>query len=146
MFLNRIDVEPTNNGCERDFRPSVVHRKVIGGHRSARRAHAFAVLGAVSCPDVPAASRSSTSQCHSLGSRHRRRGAPQWCGKGLFKSKRSASSSSVMPVSSSIRLIARSNSSRALRHSSGVAVGGVIVGPLDSAAPLVAGVSPPTGT
>jgi transposase len=35
VFLYRDDVEPTNNSSERDLRPSVIHRKVIGGFRSA---------------------------------------------------------------------------------------------------------------
>ena len=34
VFLHRDDVEPTNNSSERDLRPSVIHRKVIGGFRS----------------------------------------------------------------------------------------------------------------
>jgi transposase len=44
VFLHRADVEPTNNGSERDLRPSVIHRKVIGGHRSAWGAEAFAIF------------------------------------------------------------------------------------------------------
>ncbi len=43
MFLHRDDVEPTNNSSERDLRPSVTHRKVIGGFRSARGAEASAI-------------------------------------------------------------------------------------------------------
>ena len=35
VFLHRADVEPTNNSSERDLRPSVIHRKVSGGFRSA---------------------------------------------------------------------------------------------------------------
>ena len=35
IFLERPDVEPTNNSSERDLRPSVIHRKVIGSFRSA---------------------------------------------------------------------------------------------------------------
>jgi transposase len=35
VFLERADVEPANNSSERDLRPSVIHRKVIGGFRSA---------------------------------------------------------------------------------------------------------------
>src|SRR3954449_2020301 len=34
VFLHRDDVEPTNNSSERDLRPSVIHRKVIGGFRA----------------------------------------------------------------------------------------------------------------
>jgi hypothetical protein len=30
VFLDRDDVEPTNNSSERDLRPPVIHRKVIG--------------------------------------------------------------------------------------------------------------------
>ena len=40
VFLHRDDVEPTNNSSERDLRPSVIHRKVIGGFRSAWGAEA----------------------------------------------------------------------------------------------------------
>jgi transposase len=42
-FLHRDDVEPTNNSSERDLRPSVIHRKVIGGFRSAWGAEASAI-------------------------------------------------------------------------------------------------------
>lgn len=34
VFLERADVEPTNNASERALRPVVVHRKVTGGFRS----------------------------------------------------------------------------------------------------------------
>lgn len=43
VFLYRPDVEPTNNSSERDLRPSVIHRKVIGGFRSAWGAEASAI-------------------------------------------------------------------------------------------------------
>lgn len=43
VFLERSDVEPTNNSSERDLRPSVIHRKVIGGFRSAWGAEASAI-------------------------------------------------------------------------------------------------------
>jgi len=43
VFLHRDDVEPTNNGSERDLRPSVIHRKVIGGFRSDWGAEASAI-------------------------------------------------------------------------------------------------------
>jgi len=43
VFLSRDDVEPTNNSSERDLRPSVIHRKVIGGFRSAWGAEASAI-------------------------------------------------------------------------------------------------------
>jgi len=43
IFLHRDDVEPTNNSSERDLRPSVIHRKVIGGFRSAWGAEASAI-------------------------------------------------------------------------------------------------------
>jgi hypothetical protein len=36
-------VEPTNNCSERDLRPSVIHRKVIGGFRSTWGADASAI-------------------------------------------------------------------------------------------------------
>ncbi|MCC6176188.1 MAG: transposase [Chloroflexi bacterium] len=42
-FLHRDDVEPTNNSSERDLRPSVIHRKVIGGVRSPSGAEASAI-------------------------------------------------------------------------------------------------------
>jgi transposase len=47
VFLERDDVEPTNNGSERDLRNSVIHRKVTGGHRSARGAEASAILTSI---------------------------------------------------------------------------------------------------
>jgi transposase len=47
VFLDRDDVEPTNNAAERDLRNSVIHRKVTGGHRSARGAEASAILTSV---------------------------------------------------------------------------------------------------
>jgi transposase len=47
VFLERDDVEPTNNSSERDLRNSVIHRKVTGGHRSARGAEASAILTAI---------------------------------------------------------------------------------------------------
>ena len=43
VFLERTDVAPTNNSSERDLRPSVIHRKVIGGFRSAWGAEASAI-------------------------------------------------------------------------------------------------------
>src|SRR5215218_2816620 len=43
VFLHRDDVEPTNNSAERDLRPSVIHRKVIGGFRPAWGAEASAI-------------------------------------------------------------------------------------------------------
>jgi transposase len=43
VFLHRDDVEPTNNSSERDLRPSVIHRKVIGGFRSPWGAVASAI-------------------------------------------------------------------------------------------------------
>jgi transposase len=43
VFLDRDDVEPTNNSSERDLRPSVIHRKVIGGFRSTWGAEASAI-------------------------------------------------------------------------------------------------------
>jgi transposase len=47
VFLYRSDVEPTNNRSERALRPSVVHRKVSGGFRSAWGARAYAALASV---------------------------------------------------------------------------------------------------
>lgn len=44
VFLDREDVSPTNNASERALRPSVVHRKVTGGFRSARGAAAYAAF------------------------------------------------------------------------------------------------------
>jgi transposase len=43
VFLARDDVEPTNNSSERDLRPAVIHRKVIGGFRSDWGAEASAI-------------------------------------------------------------------------------------------------------
>jgi transposase len=47
VFLYRDDVEPTNNSSERDLRPSVIHRKVIGGFRSDRGAEASAIRSSI---------------------------------------------------------------------------------------------------
>jgi transposase len=44
VFLERDDVEPTNNASERDLRNSVIHRKVTGGYRSDWGAQASMVL------------------------------------------------------------------------------------------------------
>ena len=43
VFLHRDDVEPTNNSSERDLRPSVIHRTVIGSFRSTWGAEASAI-------------------------------------------------------------------------------------------------------
>ena len=47
VFLQRTDVSPTNNVSERNLRPSVVHRKVIGCFRSGWGARAYAALASV---------------------------------------------------------------------------------------------------
>jgi len=47
VFLDRDDVEPTNNSSERDLRPSVIHRKVIGSFRSAWGAEASAIRSSI---------------------------------------------------------------------------------------------------
>jgi transposase len=47
VFLQRADVEPTNNVSERHLRPSVIHRKIIGCFRSEWGAHAYAALASV---------------------------------------------------------------------------------------------------
>jgi transposase len=47
VFLHRDDVEPTNNSSERDLRPSVIHRKVIGGFRSPWGAEASAIRSSI---------------------------------------------------------------------------------------------------
>jgi transposase len=47
VFLERADVEPTNNSSERDLRPAVLHRKMTGGYRSeagAERGGIFATV------------------------------------------------------------------------------------------------------
>jgi transposase len=44
VFLERDDVEPTNNRSERDLRNAVIHRKVTGGYRSNWGAEASAIL------------------------------------------------------------------------------------------------------
>src|SRR5215208_8300494 len=43
VFLHRDDVEPTNNSSEHEPCPSAIHRKVIGGFRSALGAEASAI-------------------------------------------------------------------------------------------------------
>jgi transposase len=47
VFLDRDDVEPTNNASERALRPVVVHRKVTGGFRSGWGAEAYALFVSV---------------------------------------------------------------------------------------------------
>jgi transposase len=47
VFLHRDDIEPTNNSSERDLRPSVIHRKVIGGFRSDWGAEASAIRSSI---------------------------------------------------------------------------------------------------
>jgi transposase len=47
VFLQRDDVEPTNNSSERDLRPSVIHRKVIGSFRSAWGSEASAIRSSI---------------------------------------------------------------------------------------------------
>jgi len=47
VFLYRTDVEPTNNRSERNLRPSVIHRKVIGCFRSGWGAKTYAALASV---------------------------------------------------------------------------------------------------
>jgi transposase len=47
VFLHRSDVSPTNNVSERNLRPSVVHRKVMGCFRSGWGARAYAALASV---------------------------------------------------------------------------------------------------
>ena len=47
VFLHRDDVEPTNNSSERDLRPSVIHRKVIGAFRSTWGAEASAIRSSI---------------------------------------------------------------------------------------------------
>ena len=44
VFLDRRDVEPTNNGAERGLRPSVIFRKVTNGFRSNWGAKVYADL------------------------------------------------------------------------------------------------------
>jgi transposase len=47
VFLYRNDLEPTNNFSERNLRPSVIHRKVIGCFRSGWGARTYAALASV---------------------------------------------------------------------------------------------------
>ena len=44
VFLDRRDVEPTNNASERALRPSVIFRKVTNGFRSSWGAKVYADL------------------------------------------------------------------------------------------------------
>ena len=44
VCLHRDDIEPTNNGSERDLRNSVIHDKVTGGYRSRRGAEQGAIF------------------------------------------------------------------------------------------------------
>ena len=47
VFLHRSDVLFDNNASERALRPSVIHRKITGGFRSAWGAQAYAALATV---------------------------------------------------------------------------------------------------
>jgi transposase len=47
VCLHRDDVEPTNNGSERDLRNSVIHEKVTGGYRSERGAEQGAIFATI---------------------------------------------------------------------------------------------------
>jgi transposase len=47
VFLHRTDVDPTNNRSERNLRPSVIHRKVIGCFRSGWGARTYTALASV---------------------------------------------------------------------------------------------------
>jgi transposase len=47
VFLQREDVEPTNNGSERDLRNAVIHRKVTGSYRSGWGAEASAICTSI---------------------------------------------------------------------------------------------------
>ena len=47
VFMTRRDVEPTNNGCERELRPSVIFRKVTNCFRSDWGSHLYADIRSV---------------------------------------------------------------------------------------------------
>jgi len=47
VFMTRRDVEPTNNGCERELRPSVIFRKVTNGFRSNWGADVYADIRSI---------------------------------------------------------------------------------------------------
>ena len=47
VFMTRRDVEPTNNGSERELRPSVIFRKVTGGFRSVWGAESYADIRSI---------------------------------------------------------------------------------------------------
>lgn len=47
LFLHRTDVSPDNHACERAWRPSVIHRKVLGSFRSEWGPQAYAALASV---------------------------------------------------------------------------------------------------
>lgn len=47
VFMTRRDVEPTNNGCERELRPSVIFRKVTNCFRSHWGAQVYADIRSV---------------------------------------------------------------------------------------------------
>ena len=53
VFLQRTDVSPTNNVSERNLRPSVVHRKVIGCFRSGWGARAYAAIASIVATSAP---------------------------------------------------------------------------------------------
>ena len=47
VFMTRRDVEPTNNGCERELRPSVIFRKVTNCFRSHWGSQAYADIRSI---------------------------------------------------------------------------------------------------
>jgi transposase len=47
VFLERADLEPTNNSSERDLRNAVIHNKVTGGYRSPRGAQHGAIFATI---------------------------------------------------------------------------------------------------
>jgi transposase len=67
VFLERQDVEPTNNSSERDLRPAVMHRKMTGGYRSA----AGAVWGGIFATVLTTARKNGHNRfetlCHITG-------------------------------------------------------------------------------
>jgi len=68
VFLQRDDVEPTNNSSERDLRNSVIHDQVTGGYRSARGAEQGAIFATVLTTARKLGQNLYRRLCHTAGS------------------------------------------------------------------------------
>lgn len=67
VFLERADVEPTNNSSERDLRPTVLHRKMTGGYRSEAGAERGAIFATVLTTARKTGQNRFETLCHITG-------------------------------------------------------------------------------